>query len=228
MEEMSRLYAEIINEYKFKYQLNCLVLFKKHGEDDEITNQIELPITLSITHNLIQSEIDNIKTQWSLDNRIQSIEMKEAGLSYQRINSMSISFYKSGEMNGSSYVKIPLRPNALVNIRNDDKCCFIWSILASLHPFNEDHLNVVSNYKQYFRELNIQGFDFSNGFKCSDMHKFEKTTNFSNNIFELNFFQEQNKCKHKLIPIQTSENERDRITDLTQQFIRIIMLSLKT
>ena len=33
--------------------------------------------------------------------------------------------------------------------------------------------NRVSNYKQYFNELNFNGFTFSNGFKCSDMHKLE-------------------------------------------------------
>ena len=31
------------------------------------------------------------------------------------------------------------------------------------------------NYKQCFDELNIENFDFSNGLKCSDVHKFEKT-----------------------------------------------------
>ena len=43
------------------------------------------------------------------------------------------------------------------------------------------------------------------------MHKFEKLKNLSINIFELNFYQEQNKWKHKLIPI---ENESDRVVDL--------------
>ena len=50
--------------------------------------------------------------------------MKESGLNYQTINSMSISFYKSGELNESSCVKIPLRSNALLNIKFDDKYCF--------------------------------------------------------------------------------------------------------
>ena len=78
---------------------------------------------------------------------------------------MKISFHKSGELNGSSYVKIPLRSSAILNIQNNDKNCFIWSILASLHSCKNDHLNRVSNYKQYFNELNINGFDFTNGFK---------------------------------------------------------------
>ena len=103
------MYAKLINQYKFKYQLNFIVLFNKFGEEDEIISEIELPITLSITDNLTQSEIDNIIIQWTLENTIQAVEMEESGWNFQRINTLSISFYKSGELNGSSYVKNPLR-----------------------------------------------------------------------------------------------------------------------
>ena len=65
--------------------------------------------------------------------------MKESGWNFQKNNTMLISLYKSEELNGSSYVKIPLRSNAFVNIKNDAKYCFIWSMLASLHPCNNDH-----------------------------------------------------------------------------------------
>ena len=79
MEEISHIYAKLINQYKFKYQLTFFVLFSKYGEDNEITSEVELLITLSISHNLTQSEIDNINIQWTLKNRIQIIEMNEFG-----------------------------------------------------------------------------------------------------------------------------------------------------
>ena len=88
------------------------------------------------------------------------------------------------------------------------------SILASLYPCNNNHPNRVSNYRQYFNELNIQGFDFTNGFGCSDVHKFNELNNLSVNIFELNFYQDQNQWKHKLIPIEISKNNSDKIIDL--------------
>ena len=101
---------------------------------------------------------------------------------------MKISFYKSGELNGSSYGKVPLRSSALINIQKVDKYCFIWSKLASPHLCNNDHPNRVSNFRQYFGELNIQSFDFIKGFKCSDMHEFEILNTLSINIYELNFY----------------------------------------
>ena len=70
---------------------------------------------------------------------------------------MTIYFYKTQELNGSSYVKLPLRSNAILNIQNDDKYCFIWSILAHMFPVS-DNPQRVSNYKKYFNQLNIQGF----------------------------------------------------------------------
>ena len=91
-------------------------------------------------------------------------------------------------MNGSSYVKFPLRSSAVLNIENDDKYCFIWSVMAWLHPCNNNHPNRESNYKQYSNELNIECFRSTNGFKCSDMHRFEKFNNLSLNIFELKFY----------------------------------------
>ena len=48
-------------------------------------------------------------------------------------------------MNGSSYVKIPLRSNAILNIENNVNYCFMWSILASLHPCNNNNPNRRSN-----------------------------------------------------------------------------------
>ena len=117
-------------------------------------------------------------------------------------------------MNGSNYVKIPLRSNAILNIENNDKYCFLWSILAYLHPCNNNQPNRVSYNRQYFDEFNIQGFDFSKGLRCSDVHKFNELNKLSVNIFELNCYQDQNQWKHKLISLEISKNDSDRVNDL--------------
>ena len=54
-------------------------------------------------------------------------------------------FYKTGELNGSKYVKIPLRSNGILIFENNDKYSFIWSLLARLHPRNKNHPERVSN-----------------------------------------------------------------------------------
>ena len=62
--------------------------------------------------------------------------------------------------------------------------------------------------------MNIEAFDFTNGFKCSDVHKFNDLNSLSVSIFELNFYQDKNKWKHNLIPIAISKIESDRVVDL--------------
>ena len=72
----------------------------------------------------------------------------------------------------------------------------------------------MSNYRQIFDELNIEGFDISNGFRCSDVHILEKLNNLSINIVEVNFYQDRNEWKHKFIPIEISKNDLDIVVDL--------------
>ena len=72
----------------------------------------------------------------------------------------------------------------------------------------------MNNSSQYFYELNFQSFDFTNGFKCSDIHRFNELNNLSVNIYELNFYQDGDKWKHNLIPIEISKNESDKVFDL--------------
>ena len=162
--------------------------FDKQDEDGELLDETELFINLKINHNLTETDTKNINVVSPLEYQKQQQEMKNSGWRFDKINSMTLSCYKTNEMNGSNYVKILLRSKAILNIENNDKYCFLWSILAHLHPFNNNHPNRVSNYRQYFIELNIQGFDFSKGFRCSDVHKFKELNNLSVNIFELNFY----------------------------------------
>ena len=107
-----------------------------------------------------------------------------------------------------------MKSSAILIFQNDDKNCFNWSNLAQLHPCNKNHPIRVANYRQYSNELKIQGFDFTNGFKCSDVHIFEKLNKLSIYTIEISFYQDQNKWRHKLIPIEISKNQSDRVIDL--------------
>ena len=214
MKELAVISARLINQYNIRYQIVFSARFDKQNEDGQLLDETELFINLNINHNLTQTDIANIDVVSPLDHQIQQQEKKDSGWRFDKINSMTIYFYKTTELNGSNYVKISLRSNAILNFEKNDKYCFLWSILAHLHPCNNSHPNRISNYRQFFNELNIQDFDFTNGFRCSDIHKFNELNNLSVNIFELSFYQDQNQWKHKLIPIEVSKNNSDRVIDL--------------
>ena len=74
--------------------------------------------------------------------------MKGSGRRFDKSKSITVYSYKTNEMNGSSNVKIPLRSSAILNIENDDKFCFIWSILPHLHLCEIFHLSRISDYRQ--------------------------------------------------------------------------------
>lgn len=70
--------------------------------------------------------------------------------------------------------------HGLLNIQNEDNKCFLWSILAALHPVQRHHERV-SNYIQYEDTLNFQGIDFP--ISLSRVEKFEKQNKLTINVF---------------------------------------------
>ena len=214
MKELAVIFARLINQYKFRYQTVFSARFDKQDEDNQLLDEPELFNNLNINQNLTQTDINNIVVVSALEHQKQQQEVKDSGWRFDKINSMTVYFYKTNELNGSNYFKFPLRSNAIFNIENNDKNCFLRSILASLHPCNNNHPNRLSIYRQYINELNINCLDLTNGFKCIDVHKFNELNNLSVNILELNFYQDQNKWKHKLIPVEISKKKSDRIIDL--------------
>ena len=204
VKELSIIYARLINQYKFRYQIAFLARFDKQNEDNQVLDETDSFINLNINHNLTQTDLDKIDIKSPLEHQIQQQEIKDSGWRFDKIISMTVYFYKTNELNGSNYIKIPLK-NAILKFEKKMITSFLWSILANLHPCNNNHPNRVSNYRQYFDELIIQDFDFTHGFKCSDVHKFIELNNLSANKFELNFYQDQNQWKHTLIPIEVSK-----------------------
>ena len=90
--EMSIIYARLINQYKFRYQVVFLSRFDKQDEDGQIFDETELFINLNINQNLTQSDLDNINITFPLERQIQQQEMKDSGWRFDKISSMTIYF----------------------------------------------------------------------------------------------------------------------------------------
>ena len=136
MKELAVIYARLINQYKFKYQTVFSARFDKQDEDNQLLDETELFINLNINHNLTETDLDKNDVRSPLEYQKQQQEILDSGWRFDKINSMTVYFYKTGELNGSNYVENLLRSNAILNIENNDKYCFLWSILAYLHPCN--------------------------------------------------------------------------------------------
>ena len=110
-------------------------------------------------------------------------------------------------------MKSPLGLSAILNIENDDNYCFLWSILASLQPRRINDLYRDSKYRQYFVESNLEGFDFTIGFKYSDIQEIEKFKNISIIISNLGFIKIK-KRKITLLPIEIKKTDSTRVVHL--------------
>ena len=121
---MAIIYARLTNSYKFKYQTVFLAKFDEQDEDGMLIDDVDLFNNIRTNNNLTQTDTNNIIIEWDLEEQLRDQESKVSGWRLDKTNSMIISFYKTREINGSSYVKIPLEFSAILNIQNDDNLCF--------------------------------------------------------------------------------------------------------
>ena len=99
-----------------------------------------------------------------------------------------------------------LRSSANLKTENIDECCFLPSTLVHPYLCEKSHPKRVSIYVQYIGSLKIQRFDFNIGFKCNEVHKIVKLSIISTNIFELIFYQVENKWELERTLIEILEN----------------------
>ena len=121
LKEMATNYARLLNQYKFKYHILFSVRFYKNIEKDQRIDETELFFKVNVNNNLTENDINNIDVESQLEHQFDIQETKESGWILDKIDSLRIRFHKTGELNGSSYVIIPLRSNVLINFKNNDK-----------------------------------------------------------------------------------------------------------
>ncbi|CAG2190062.1 unnamed protein product [Mytilus edulis] len=85
-----------------------------------------------------------------------------SGWTLKHVIRMEIQTLQYRPIGGSNYFPLPeslQRSHSVVNIRNDDQKCFLWSILAHLHPA-ECNPNRIAHYTAYENELDMTGISY--------------------------------------------------------------------
>ena len=96
---------------------------------------------------------------------------------------LTLNVAKYKPLRGSTYIPLPSQlrnKKAIINVQNKDLKCFLWSILAAIHP-TENHIDRVSNYQKYENTLNMQGISYP--VKQTDIARFERNNEVSVNVF---------------------------------------------
>ena len=133
VKEMAKLYATLVNEYKFEYQTVFSAGIVKQNENDQYLDEIDFYNNLNNNQNLTQSDFDNIDIRSQLERRIQNQNQDtiDSGWRFVKIDSMTRFFYKTTRLNGSTSLKIPLRSSAFLNIENEEKILFPLVFISS-------------------------------------------------------------------------------------------------
>merc|ERR1712055_508885 len=106
-----------------------------------------------------------------------------SGWIIQSIDEFHLKICKYTPLQGSSYIKLPNKiENSLsvVNVQNEDNKCFLYSVLAKLHPV-KDNPQRVSNYEPYLKELKTDGITMP--MRLQQIPKFEKQNDLSINVY---------------------------------------------
>ena len=109
-------------------------------------------------------------------------------------------------LKGSSYIPLPIKlrsKHAIVNVQNRDKKCFMWSMLAALHP-TDKNAERISKYIAYTNELNFEYITFP--VKVKDIHKFEIQNKISVNVLGFE--------KGNLYPVHVTKERFDQHVNL--------------
>lgn len=129
---------------------------------------------------------ENNVTEYIL-HELGEFQEKDSGFALSRILNLVININKYEPLaNGSCCVDLPKEiadKKACINVKNNDKKCFLYAILASRHSSKTKNPQRPKFYKKYLDDLNCQNLTFP--ISTNQIPKFEKLNNISVNVLEL-------------------------------------------
>ena len=155
-----KLFLEKEEGKPFKVYFALQVAFYKASNSNEITCPppcfTSEPIVI-----LPSTNVQNIveKLYPNLIKQIENYQQNGSGWVLKSLVKLDINYLKYNPLRASSFIEMPkkfINKKGFVNVKNVDQKCFLWSVLAALHPV-EDHKYRVNNYIKYENELNMHG-----------------------------------------------------------------------
>lgn len=133
------------------------------------------------------SEVDVIldKTYENMLAIIKMFDLRGSGWVLNRLIHLDVHVFEFSPLRATSYVPLAkeLQHNrGIINIKNTDEKCFLWSVIAKLYGDPNDHdPNRVSHYKKYETQFNLQGTSFP--MPLFDIPKFERHNDVSISVY---------------------------------------------
>ena len=117
-------------------------------------------------------------------------------------------------LKASSYIDLPSElknKKAIINMKNGDNKCFLWSVLRALNPKN-DHPERINDLKNKENTLNMEGIEYPVSLK--DIKRFEKQ-NLEISVSVLGYSKDE-----KIYPLRISKKENERKNNIVLLLIK--------
>ena len=125
---------------RYKFQLSYFAKFSKYvrGEEEVFKRWIQS----DLKYNHIQQDTEGAShVHNSLIQKLDDDQLEGSEFQFREIEEAILQIYKVRDIQASSWVKLLKKykdSKSIINIENIDQNCFLWCILAHLHPA-EDH-----------------------------------------------------------------------------------------
>lgn len=147
------LRTEVDNPYVAKWNMKFRFEFKKWNSDDTRSFIIHPPAVISNSKESALRGYDKI--QLDLEEALENAEREGSGWYPVRIQNVYLNIKDHSPFSGKSYFEITGYTNkmcGLVNVKNDDNCCFLWSLIAAKHPASKGNQNKTCSYRKHFKQ----------------------------------------------------------------------------
>ena len=210
------VYNELLNkfdelDFKTKNSLNKKTNFnEKYNKEtfielcDILGYQIE-KVTKTyqiLTKNDINTVLDEIEKNIESNHEKISTDSKKKFLTYRK---MDVNIFKYGALKKhiGNYIELPekLQKRSLINIKNKDNYCFIWSYIRHINPQQKNSNRIKLDDKKLSTEIyeKLKNFKFPLEINKTNIKKIE-------DILEINIYILASDENNNIIPMFSSEN----------------------
>lgn len=135
--------------------------------------------------------------------KLEEFQERDSGWALYEILHLKININKYTPINcgASTFVEMPQfiqNTKSVINIKNNDEFCFLWSIVCALYPSSKDkNPNRTSSYPHFSQVLEYDGINFPIALKS--IPKFEKLNDIAINVFTIQ--------KKTIVPVCLSKTD---------------------
>ena len=181
---LSHLSGELVKKMGIKWFISVKVRFikpKPDGEDVTTETHFRSLCTKTVNQHELHNQLEEAKQK--ITQSLVLFQKEGSGWVLDEILHLDLSIAEYTPVKGSSYIPLPSKlktKKAIINIKNSDNKCFMWSVLAALHPPSQ-HVDRLRQYQQFQDELDFTGIEFP--VTIDKFGKFERQNNISINVF---------------------------------------------